>query len=99
MKRAFLKIGKLVWRHKFATFVILFVMWLTFFAEHSIWEIQKINHQQQMLQHEITEFKDSIRHYQELIDDVSGNTEELEHFAREKMRMKKENEDVFLIED
>lgn len=99
MKEKFLRIIAVVWRHKFGTVMILCCIWLGCLSEHSILSIVKINRQQAVLKREIIEYKDSIRHYQELIDDVSGNADELEHFARERMRMKKQNEDIFLIDD
>lgn len=51
------------------------------------------------MRQEIDEFKAMVETYKQDIEVVSGDAEQMEHFAREKLHMKKPNEDVFLIED
>lgn len=80
-------------------FIVLsfFVVWMVFFDENS-WinheefddEIEKLENEKRYYKSEI--YKDSI-----LVKKLE-NEKELEKFAREKYHMKKENEEIFLIE-
>nr|WP_299172353.1 septum formation initiator family protein [uncultured Allomuricauda sp.] len=75
----------------------VFVIWMAFFDTNSLMihlelrsEIQKLKKQQEFLQGEIAKDK-------EILEKLSDQGE-LEKFAREKFYMKKENEEIFLIE-
>lgn len=99
MKTKFLKIIHYIWTHLFASFVIVAILFLAFFSNHSYWELHKLKNTEKDLRREIRHFQDSINHYQQDIQERSGDADKLEHFAREKMGMKRPNEDVFIIED
>lgn len=75
----------------------LFVIWMAFFDTNSLLihlelkkEINKLEQQKTFLQSEIEKDKKVLK---KLSDD-----EELEKFAREQYYMKKDNEEIFLIE-
>jgi len=75
----------------------LFVIWMTFFDTNSLLihlelkkEIDKLEQQKTFLKNEIEKDKKAL----EKLDD----DEELEKFAREQYYMKKDNEEIFLIE-
>ena len=85
--------------HVFGTCVVGAIIWLAFLSEHSMWSIHKLNRQKAQMQDQITKFRESIEKYEESIDEVSGDNDEMEHFAREKLLMKRPNEDIYLIED
>ncbi|WP_435622860.1 FtsB family cell division protein [Flagellimonas sp.] len=75
----------------------IFVIWMAFFDTNSLLihlelrkEIKKLEKQKEFLKGEIA--KD-----QEVLEKLSDSSE-LEKFAREKYYMKKENEEIFLIE-
>ncbi|MGW9686814.1 FtsB family cell division protein [Flagellimonas sp. 2504JD1-5] len=75
----------------------IFVIWMAFFDTNSLLihlelrnEIKKLEKQKEFLQGEISKDKDIL----EKLSDKG----ELEKFAREKFYMKKENEEIFLIE-
>nr|WP_299340995.1 septum formation initiator family protein [Allomuricauda sp.] len=75
----------------------IFVIWMVFFDTNSFLihmelkgEIKKLEQQKKFLQGEIKKDK-------EVLEKLS-DTSELEKFAREKYYMKKENEEIFLIE-
>ncbi len=77
--------------------LLLFVIWMAFFDTNSFlihWElrkeIKKLEQQQEFLQNEIA--RD-----QNILVKLS-RPEELEKLAREKYYMKRENEEIFLIE-
>jgi cell division protein DivIC len=77
--------------------LVIFIVWMVFFDENSLLnhaefnkEIDKLQSEKEYYKSEI--YKDSSR-IKKLEDD-----EELEKFAREKYNMKKENEEIYLIE-
>ncbi|MFD2588310.1 septum formation initiator family protein [Croceitalea marina] len=75
----------------------IFVIWMVFFDTNSLLihlelqgEIKKLEQQKEFLQNEITKDKKVLKEL--------STPEELEKFAREKYYMKKDNEEIFLIE-
>lgn len=90
-KLAFIK------KHWFGIAVVLFVLYMGFFDNHSYFKLQRLRHQQSKIESEIASYRDSIAEYEEHIKEVSGNSAEMEKFAREKLMMKKVNEDVYII--
>ena len=79
--------------------ILFFVMWMIFFDSND-W----ISRYQ--MGAKLRELENEKEYYQEKIDEVKkdqaelmGNKELLEKYAREKYLMKKEKEDIFIIED
>ena len=77
--------------------VLIFVIWMIFFDTNSLIihnelsnDINKLNNQKKYFTNEINKDKSELK----LLQTDSG----LEKYAREKLFMKKENEDIFLIE-
>ena len=77
--------------------VLIFVIWMIFFDTNSLIihnelsnDIDKLNNQKKYFINEINKDKSELK----LLQTDSG----LEKYAREKLFMKKENEDIFLIE-
>lgn len=75
----------------------LFAIWMAFFDTNSLlihWElrkeIEKLEQQKEFLQHEIRTDKATLKKL--------DNPRELEKLAREHYYMKKQNEEIFLIE-
>lgn len=75
----------------------IFIVWMLFFDENS-WinhrefdkEINKLNVEKDYYKSQIDQDKDFINKH--------NDREELEKFAREKYNMKKENEEIYIIE-
>lgn len=97
-KQTFVKIYRWMWRNKFNTLCWAFVVYVGFFGEHSVYNIVQLQKREDMLKTEIAVYRDSIESYQRRIDDVSVDQVELERYAREVLRMHKENEDIYLLE-
>ena len=83
--------------NKYVIILLLFVIWMIFFDENSLlnhWELDK----------EIDNLEKSNEYYQEQIDQDKkvienlNDPDSLEKYAREEYKMKKENEEIFLIE-
>lgn len=99
LKNRFLAITHYLRQHMFSSLVVASVIWLAFISEHSMVSILRLQHEKNRMQQEIVSFRDSISHFEKSIEEVSGQSDEMEHFAREKLLMKAPNEDVFLIEE
>ena len=88
-----------VLRNKYIASVIVFVVWISFFDRNDLWtqwdrkqELQKLETSQAFYEKEIaTTRKDFI--------DLNNNPAILEKFAREKFYLKKQNEEIFIIDD
>ena len=83
--------------NKYVIILLLFVVWMIFFDENSLlnhWELDK----------EIDNLEKSNEYYQDQIEqdkkviDNLNDPDSLEKYAREEYKMKKENEEIFLIE-
>jgi len=85
--------------HIFGTLLAMSAFWLCCLSEHSLWAIWKLQREKERLQNEIVTYKRTINQFEESINEVSGDRDAMEHFAREKMNMKRPNEDVYLIDE
>ena len=93
MKNKILKFVKIT----YGIIIILFIFWMIFFDSNSLiihselnYDIKELNEQKTYYEKEIS--KDNIE--LKMIQSDSG----LEKYAREKLFMKKDNEEIFLIE-
>jgi cell division protein FtsB len=83
--------------NRYVMIIAIFVVWMVFFDENS-WvnqrefdkEINKLNVEKDYYNSQINQDKDFINKH--------NDREELEKFAREKYNMKKENEEIYIIE-
>ena len=83
--------------NKYVLILILFIIWMLFFDTNSY----LIHHE---LNNDVNGLKDNKEFYQEEINKDKvfikkmEDSNEIERFAREKYYLKKENEDIFIIE-
>ncbi len=90
------KVVKIV-SNKYFIILVLFVVWMLFFDENSY-----LNHRE--LNKEIDKLEDANQYYQEQIEadkkviDNLNDPDSLEKYAREEYKMKKENEEIYIIE-
>ena len=99
MNKIFLKLKVLIKKSFFKYLVIFFsfLIWMTFLDTNSLLihaelnrEIKKLKKKRDALNKEILDDKSLI----EKLNDIDS----LEHYAREEYNLKKENEDIFIIE-
>ncbi|WP_397447256.1 septum formation initiator family protein [Polaribacter sp. R77954] len=81
----------------FVIILIPFIIWMLFFDENSYLTHRKFNKEIKDLESTISFYKTKIEKDKETIKKLE-NSLELERFAREKYLMKKENEDIYIIE-
>tara|TARA_B100000123_G_scaffold171073_1_gene126872 strand:+ start:1232 stop:1549 length:318 start_codon:yes stop_codon:yes gene_type:complete len=99
MNKIFLKLKVLIKKSffKYLVISISFLIWMTFLDTNSLLihaelnrEIKKLKNKRDALNKEILDDKSLI----EKLNDIDS----LEHYAREEYNLKKENEDIFIIE-
>ena len=81
----------------FVMILIPFIVWMLFFDENSYLVHRKFDNEIEDLENTISFYKDKIAKDQETIKNLEDSLE-LERFAREKYLMKRENEDIYIIE-
>lgn len=93
------KSNKHLLKNKYVVVLALFIIWVVFFDKSGVLnrikkgrELRDLEKQEQFYLHEIENNK-------RMLEELQGDTDALERFAREQYYMKKKNEDVFIIED
>ena len=99
MKKIFLKLKVLIKKSLFKYLIISisFLIWMTFLDTNSLLIHAELNREIKKLKKK----RDALN--KEILDDKSlieklNNIDSLEHYAREEYNLKKENEDIFIIE-
>ena len=81
----------------FVMILIPFIIWMLFFDENSYLVHRKFDKEIEDLESSINFYKDKIEEDKNTIKKLQDSLE-LERFAREQYLMKKENEEIYLIE-
>lgn len=82
---------------KYFLIIALFVIWMVFFDTNSFFIHNELNDEINTLQENKEFYKDEIDHDKSFIEKMKDSNEQ-EKFAREKYFMKKDNEDIYIIE-
>lgn len=77
--------------------LVFFIVWMVFFDENSVLIHYEFNKEIKKLNTEKNYFKTEIVKDKKIIDSLK-KPNQLEKFAREKYLMKKENEDIYIIQ-
>jgi cell division protein FtsB len=83
--------------NKYIIILVVFGVWMTFFDENSYLNQREFDKEIDKLESEKDYYKSEIYKDSSLIKNLE-NKKELEKFAREQYLMKKENEDIYIIE-
>lgn len=77
--------------------VILFIVWMLFFDTNSYLIHRELDKEIDGLQENSTFYQEQIDNDKSFIEKMD-DSEEMEKFAREKYYLKRENEDIYIIE-
>lgn len=77
---------------------IAFVVWMLFFDRNDFFQQQQRRSELKQLKEGKLYFQQQIEQEQQLAEELNNNPASIEKFAREKYLMKKDNEDLFLIQ-
>ena len=76
-----------------------FVVWMLFFDQRDFFQQRERNAELKKLEAKKQYYLDEINKTQHELNDIQSNPAALEKFARERYLMKKDGEDIFIIED
>ena len=99
MKEKIEFVWKYICEHKYRVTIVAFILIIGVLDENSWIKRWQHNMEISRLKSEIQHYRTQFEHDSELLKEISSNSEALEKVAREKYRMKKENEDIFIFED
>jgi cell division protein DivIC len=83
--------------NRYFIIISFFVVWMVFFDANSLLIHRELNKEIRELENNSEYFQKEISKDKEFIEKLNDD-EELEKFAREQYYLKKENEEIFLIE-
>ncbi len=83
--------------NKYVLILIGFAVWMYFFDDNSIRIHRDLNKDINKLEHSIDFYEEEIDKDKKILEDYE-DSEKIETFARETYQMKKENEDIYIIE-
>ena len=78
--------------------LVLFGVLIVFIDEHNLIRRMQYDRKIRALRKEIRQYEKERDHALEQLEDLRTGSEELEKIARERYLMKKENEEIFLLE-
>ena len=86
-------------RNKYFLAAIAFLIWMCFFDRYDI--STQISYQQEKnkLEEEKAFYETEITRIEKAIKDVQYNPNEIQRVARERYKMKKDNEDIYVIQE
>ncbi|MGL4292356.1 MAG: FtsB family cell division protein [Bacteroidales bacterium] len=84
--------------HIMRLIVAVFVIFMLFFDENSILKNIRYRYKIRQLNKEINYYQTVIDESKLKLNELNSSPENLEKFAREQFLMKKENEDIYLID-
>ena len=85
-------------RNKYSLSLILFFVWIVFFDSNNLIERTGNLRRVHTLEKDKIYYETKITEDMNKLEELEGNSENLEKFAREQYLMKKANEDIFIIE-
>ena len=86
-------------RNKYGLSLILFFAWIVFFDSNNFIERTINLRQMHWLEKDKIFYEEKIKEDRAKLEELESNPANLEKFARENYLMKKDNEDVFIIEN
>ena len=83
--------------NKYVIVLVLFIVWMGFFDENSFMNHRELDEEIDKLENANEYYKKQIDADQNIIDNLN-DPDSLEKYAREEYKMKRDNEDIFIIE-
>jgi cell division protein DivIC len=85
-------------KNKYILSLIAFVIWMIFFDAKDIITQRERSRELRQLQDSKAYFASEISKEQKALEELKSNPAAIEKYAREKYMMKKDNEDLFIVE-
>jgi cell division protein FtsB len=87
-----------IFRNFYFLFAVVFIVWVIFFDTNDLINQVKLQGQYNDLEQEKKYYQDKIVEIQKERAALSTDSQKLEKFAREKYLMKKDSEDIYVVE-
>jgi cell division protein FtsB len=84
--------------NRFVIALIIFVLWIVFIDDNSLIYLHGLNKEIDRLEQKKSFYQKEIDRQKKELKDLN-NDEKLQKYAREKLLMKKEGEDIYIIEN
>ena len=84
-------------RNKYLILLLLFIFWIVFLDDYNLINQNKIKNNVDDLKEQKEFYISEIKSDSTELFNLKNDSEEQEKFAREKFKMKKEDEDIFII--
>ena len=88
-----------LFKNKYSLSLILFFVWIVFFDANSLIDRAINLRRVHRLEKDILFYNEKIRDDRAKLEELESNPANLEKFAREQFLMKRDNEDIFIIEN
>ena len=92
-----LGVVKFVWNRYFIL-TLAFGIWMFFFDQNSFFVHRELDKQIKLLEIDQAYFQEHLNNETEKLNQLNNNPAEIERIAREKHFLKKEDEDIFIIQ-
>ena len=86
-------------RNKYLILLLLFIFWIIFLDDYNLITQNKMRNNADDLEEQKAFYISEIKSDSTELFNLKNDSEEQEKFAREKFKMKKENEDIFIIRE
>ncbi len=83
--------------NKYVVVLLVFLVWMLFFDENSFLNHRELDKEIDKLEKDNDYYREQIEGDKKIIDNLN-DPDSLEKYAREEYKMKRENEEIFLIE-
>lgn len=84
-------------RNRYIAVLVLFILYISFFDAHDLISQMEIKMELREISEEIDYLNEHTESAKSQIEELTSDKEELEKFAREQYRMKRENEELFVL--
>lgn len=78
---------------------LVFVVWMSFFDRYDLGTQYAYQQEKNKLEEQKAFYEEEILTIEKAVKDVQYNPSEIQRIARERYKMKKDNEDIFVIEE
>lgn len=85
------------WRSKYFIAILFFFVWILFCDNMDLITVTSHRMKLNQLEDEKTWYNEEIARDKQSLEELTTNPQMLEKFAREQYRMKRENEDIFVL--
>lgn len=84
-------------RNKYVAVLVIFLLYISFFDAHDLISQMEIKMELREISEEIDYLNYDTESAKSQIEELTSDKDELEKFAREQYRMKRENEEIFVL--